>query len=1337
MASLKEILKPPVFADEDTNRTARQLNAILLLTAVCLLALTSYMLVSNHMVFRLNTIMLSSMILMIVVLLVVLRLQYVRLASYVFLIASWLGLLYLAYNSEGVRDSAFIAVFVLMLAAGLLIGWRAALLFTGASIVVGWVLAYGQTVGRISPNISDPLAQIRELTVIYILVGALIYLIISSLQHSLEAARQSNQELLAIKEELEERVTARTKDLNLAGQIGQEISKVQGVSSLLPRAVDLIWAQFELYQVQIYLVDEQQENLVLQASTGNAGSQLLEAGHRLPLQQPSINAQAALGKQAVIVTDTAVNDLYLSHPLLPGTRSEMAVPIIAADRVLGVLDLQSEEVGAFSAENLPAFEALASQLAVALENAQLFTELQKTQQESALFKFGIDQSNSSVFLTEVDGTITYVNPAFEKIYGYSAEEAIGQTPRILKSGFIPHEQYVSFWETLLSQGVVAGEIINKGKDGRLIPIEGSNNPIVTPEGELVGFLAIHNDITERKRADAALTKQAQDLQTVAELSTAVTTILDQQQLLQAVTDLTKDRFNLYHSHIYLLDATGENLVLTAGAGEVGRQMVAANHIIPADTEQSLVARAARLRQGVIVNDTLADPGFLMNPHLPETRSEMAVPMIVGEQVLGVLDVQAQEVNHFTEQDVQIHTALAAQTAVALQNSRQYAETQRVLTEVRRTQQAIQKNETLLRTIIDSTPDWIFVKDTDHNYMLVNKGYADTFHITPEEFLGKNDLDIGFPEDIVKGNPEKGIRGFWADDRQIMDEGEMKIIPEEPAVVDNEPRVLHTVKAPLKDDQGNVTGIVGFVHDITDLKAVEETLLQNQMQLQEAMRKARMANWHIDLTTQMFTFNDEVYELLGTSAAEQNGYHLTLPDFLTRFVHPADAEMLMTAVAELISANETSTLEKEVRFLAPGNKALTMLLRFEYKREGDEPATTMFGTVQDITDQKQAQQAQEQLARELAEQLEQMNALQRAMTREGWQAFLTANEIPVQGFMFSDESMQPIEAGSLNRQIATNAPFPLEEITEISFNDERTAVSVPLNLYGESIGIIGVRSKTGEALSDEQEALLTAFSAQVAEALDRARLFEETEIGRQRLDAQARELAVINEVAQSVSQLLEPADLLETIFKQVQRVLAADAFIVASYDARTNLLSYPLVYDGGQRYQPPAGRPAADNPWLQVVQTGQSRLINRTEEEIAVRLVELQNAAENRLGAPGKVSASLIFVPLFLGQRAIGALSVQSYAQAAYTERDLALLIGIANHVAVALENARLYTETQRRAEREALVNAISQKIQNASTVESAMQTAVAELGKALRARKAIVELKTEPMPAANGRAHHQ
>ncbi|MFC1975996.1 substrate-binding domain-containing protein, partial [Chloroflexota bacterium] len=166
-------------------------------------------------------------------------------------------------------------------------------------------------------------------------------------------------------------------------------------------------------------------------------------------------------------------------------------------------------------------------------------------------------------------------------------------------------------------------------------------------------------------------KRARQLQTVAEVGTAASTILDIDKLLQAVVDLTKTRFELYHVHLYLLNEAQDTLVLKAGAGEKGHQMVTQGWSLSLAAEKSLVIRAAQNRQGEIVNNVQANPHWLPNSLLPDTRSELAVPLIVGDQLLGVLDVQADEVDYFTEEDVHIQGTLATQIAVAIQNARLY------------------------------------------------------------------------------------------------------------------------------------------------------------------------------------------------------------------------------------------------------------------------------------------------------------------------------------------------------------------------------------------------------------------------------------------------------------------------------------------------------------------------------------------------------------------------------------------------------------------------------------------------------------------------------------------
>lgn len=160
-------------------------------------------------------------------------------------------------------------------------------------------------------------------------------------------------------------------------------------------------------------------------------------------------------------------------------------------------------------------------------------------------------------------------------------------------------------------------------------------------------------------------------------------------------------------------------------------------------------------------------------------------------------------------------------------------TERKLVEVEREQilAEMKQSEELLRTIINSTPDWIYIKDVNHRYLLVNQAHADSFHKSPQDFIGKNEIEMGLPEDLVKGNPQKGLRGFWADDEEVIQTGKTKFISEELSIIDGKPHVLSVVKVPLKDVDGNIWGVLGFVHNITELKKTEESLKRKDLLLQ--------------------------------------------------------------------------------------------------------------------------------------------------------------------------------------------------------------------------------------------------------------------------------------------------------------------------------------------------------------------------------------------------------------------------------------------------------------------------------------------------------------------------
>jgi diguanylate cyclase (GGDEF)-like protein len=245
---------------------------------------------------------------------------------------------------------------------------------------------------------------------------------------------------------------------------------------------------------------------------------------------------------------------------------------------------------------------------------------------------------------------------------------------------------------LLKSGVIRDFTMEKRyihKNGFIVWVALSVSPMWAAGAVPDFHIAIVQDISERKKIEEMLVKRAQQLATVTDVSAAISANLEQEQLLQSVVDLSKDRFELYHAHIYLLDETDDTLFLTVGAGDVGRQMVLEGWRIFLAQERSLVARAARERIGVIANDVRQDAGFLPHPLLPGTRAEMAVPIIVGGSLFGVLDVQANDANHFTEEDVRTMTTLAAQIAVAVQNARLFSEHKQVEDELRRAKESLE------------------------------------------------------------------------------------------------------------------------------------------------------------------------------------------------------------------------------------------------------------------------------------------------------------------------------------------------------------------------------------------------------------------------------------------------------------------------------------------------------------------------------------------------------------------------------------------------------------------------------------------------------------------------
>lgn len=299
---------------------------------------------------------------------------------------------------------------------------------------------YNRLSANFNQNINNAL-QARQFSQAVLLGASLfIFILVVILGFSFDRVIQAEfAKTIQVVGSLESAVAIKTRDLTLAVEIGHSLTQVRNLDVLLNEAVNLIRSRFDLYHTQIYLIDTANQWLVLRAGTGPAGAELLRRNHQLPIDFTSLNGTAAVNKETIVVGDTQSNPHFRPNPLLPATRSESAVPLLIGNQVLGVLDLQSEQLNGFSPENLPAFETVANQLAIAIENANLFSATQQSKAELEQLTQRMVAENWANFMNAIDRP--------EQI-GYVYERGqLRPTPSL----FIPHPE-----ENLLTAAIALG-----------------------------------------------------------------------------------------------------------------------------------------------------------------------------------------------------------------------------------------------------------------------------------------------------------------------------------------------------------------------------------------------------------------------------------------------------------------------------------------------------------------------------------------------------------------------------------------------------------------------------------------------------------------------------------------------------------------------------------------------------------------------------------------------------------------------------------------------------------------------------------------------------------------
>ena len=426
---IRRLFSPPVFEKDEDNFRAKFINGFAWIVILLLaLAMIPYL---TRDTLDFTVAVLSGLIVVMIVALYLLRQGNINASGLVVVILGWLGLGLQAYTADGVKDVVIIAYIALGLLASIVGSWRLGGVVIITSIGAVWALALLEVNGLIIPRIQEPIGFARDLSFVFLAITALIYFSTTSLRDAIvrtnkseESLRDSNQTLQDLNQNLETRVASRTVELEFANQrnekraqqfeaiaqVARAATTYQNLETLLPRLPELISKQFGFYHVGIFLLDENKEFAELRATNSEGGRRMLERKHKLGIGQSGIVGYVSASGNPRIALDVGADAAFFNNPDLPNTRSEMALPLRVADRIIGVLDVQSLVSNAFQEQDIEVLSTLADQVSIAIQNSRTYETMQELLTEA--------QRTSSAFL----GDSWRVLQSQEESIGYQLSE---------------------------------------------------------------------------------------------------------------------------------------------------------------------------------------------------------------------------------------------------------------------------------------------------------------------------------------------------------------------------------------------------------------------------------------------------------------------------------------------------------------------------------------------------------------------------------------------------------------------------------------------------------------------------------------------------------------------------------------------------------------------------------------------------------------------------------------------------------------------------------------------------------------------------------------------------
>ena len=1066
-----------------------------------------------------------------------------------------------------------------------------------------------------------------------------------------------------LEREIQESLARRGFQVQTSTEVAQEIAAAPALDELFNRVVTLIKERFGYYHTQIFRYEPAQDAMVLVSGYGEAGQKMLAARHKLIRGHGMVGVAATTG-QSILASDVTQDKDWRPNPNLPNTKSELAVPIKLRDQILGVLDVQSDRIGALTVEDQLLLEGLCGQIASAMESTRLLEEGQRTQN---LLDSLIENLPIMVFAKEAkDLRFVRWNKAAEEITGFYDEEMIGKNdydffPKEEADAFVAKDREVLEGDVMVD---IAEEPLQSRHQG-LRWLHTRKIPLRDEQGNPQYLLGISEDITDRKRATDALAAErnlirtlidtipdliyAKDVESrfiLANMSTA-------QQMGAATADdlLGKSDLDFYPRDLAVQYLASERPIVQDGQAIVGIEEptvdasgqarwqtttkvplrdAAGNVIglvgITSDiTARKQVEEELRGTQRFLdsVLENLPIMVFVKEAqNLRFVRWNKTGEELVGfshEEMLGKNDYDffpKDEADHFVAKDREVlngkvlvdtpeepiqtrHRGLRLLHTRKIpildaQGNPQYLlGISEDITDRKRAEEELTRSAQLLRTLMQTVPDYFYIKNAQSEFVLANQALANVLNLaSPDELIGKTDFDF-FPRELA----EK----FYQDEQAIIQSGQPLMGVEEPSQSAEGKRLwVSTSKVPFRGATGEVEGIIGLGRDITERKEAEaelERLLADQqkrtLQLQTAAEVSRAASSILN-----------VDELLPQAAdlilARFDLYYvgIFLIDearqwaVLRAGTGSAGAEMLSAGhrlriggtsmISRCITQQEAQIAldvgEAAVRFdnpllpLTHSEMALPLISRGQPKGAITIQSERVAAfTADDITvlqtmaDQISNAIDNAALYEQAQAALREVDTINRRLTGDTWDTYLRGQGDQAVISAADDAEAAPdlLNAPDL---LSAEALFTTGEVVLEPDPDDRSeaTVTAPILLRGQPIGALRMKTTTDD-WNQDLEAVLTDIAGHVAQAVENARLIEQT----QRTASRER---AINEINARVRQNIDLDSILRTAVTELGQTLKA-ARVVARVGAVAPAVTpgEKPPTDGGVQATPGNGR----------------------------------------------------------------------------------------------------------------------------------------------------------------------